>query len=109
MSLDKPGDCSKDGCERKATRYLELWIPAIGHPASRAMCLTSVLPYALCKDHAEDFDTAFVTDEPTLRRNARDMLRSLGRADPDFDRAEVKVRMIGDEVWNAAAELMRRN
>lgn len=100
-----PDRCQKKNCKRKPTHYLVLAMPAKGDgPITPRARMTIGLQ--LCRDHAEEaevFDVITVGGEEKVLA----ALRSYGCADPDFDRASIETRRIGDKNWNYYQQAMR--
>lgn len=94
-----PNRCAKNGCERDATHYPGLLIPAKGYPPTpRSNCLESGLGIECCEEHAAD--PAFAKNVPDeIKSNVNDMLASIRRAPVDWKRATVEARPIGDSLW----------
>jgi hypothetical protein len=90
--------CQKKGCPRKPTHYVVLAVPAVGAAPTTPKCRMTI-GLQLCRDHAESAD---VYDMLTVagEKQVIEALRSYGCADPDFERATVEKRRIGDSNWN---------
>jgi hypothetical protein len=89
-------ECALDGCARTPTHYCLLKVPAVGYPDDRAVKLT--MGVVLCRDHANEAVPAdFLGDEG--KRFLSAVLAAQRLAPPDFARASVEVRRIGDDNW----------
>lgn len=91
--------CQRNECERKPTHYVELAVPAEGDgPNVPKMRLTFALE--LCRDHAEACEPSHILALGGEDKIAAELGRMRHMAKPDFERAEVRARRIGDKQWN---------
>lgn len=101
--------CGRIGCDREATHYPCLVVPAIGFPATPENCLQAVIGLVTCREHAGEQELATNMPEESQAR-IRMALVSIGKVAPDFKRARIEPRRIGDKQWrefqtmNARAE-----
>lgn len=96
MSLQST--CARDGCERRPTHYLLIFIPAKGVWPVKCLKLTAGL--ALCRDHAsEETAESFITD--AIRDCVNSLTGQYRLAQPDFESAWLEVRRLGDANWEA--------
>ncbi|QTH19622.1 hypothetical protein HRJ34_14690 [Rhizorhabdus wittichii] len=88
--------CGRTGCDRAPTHYLVLKIPP--HGGSMAQALKAAVGVVLCRDHAEEATAVEILANGTDR--IRDAVTATGKLAPDFERAEIEVRRVGDAFWN---------
>ena len=105
MLLDRLGVpiryCSNPGCRQRAVRYLEIAVPPTGRPMSEAVKAT--LGLTLCRRCADkERVETFLTDQ-TRALIAGMVAKS--PIPPDFNRARLNVRVIGDPDWERAAAI----
>ena len=94
--------CERKGCERAATHYPMLAAPAQDDgPLVPKMRLSVGL--RLCRDHVNE-----LTIETLLglsgRQTVEQQMAHMRRAAPDFQRAKIEPRRIGDKHWNTVHE-----
>lgn len=89
--------CANPGCGERAIVYPEIAVPPIGHGYGPALKL--VVGLALCPKHgrAERPET-FLT--PSFRAMCAAMAKGW-KTPPDFDRAKITLRPVGDDRWQA--------
>lgn len=90
--------CAVNGCDRLPTHYPLLTVPPHGFGSAQAV--SGVMGLALCRDHAH----AVTVDD--LRKHGGDalrdrMVRAMGLGLPDWTRATIEVRRMGDKQWLA--------
>lgn len=105
--------CTETECQRVATHITQLNIPAKGYAIGTHPPIRMMFAMPFCEDHAKNFDlkgTLAIEEhegEPGLRQVVEAVTRSLGKAQPDLDRAWVTARKLTDsdvESFMAAKE-----
>lgn len=95
--------CSHVGCKNMASRYpkIHIWAKVDAHHERGA--LQMCMPMPICREHQAEFDVDNHFIDET-RQRITDLMRSLRRADPDFDSMEVEWAHIGDNLWRSVAD-----
>lgn len=88
--------CQRERCDHKGEWYVVLRVPPMGGPIAQALQL--VVGLELCRDHCDEIDPVdYLT--PESKNRIKIELMKLGRAMPDFARAEISRGKIGDDRW----------
>lgn len=93
------GECARIGCSERGTKYIAVAIPPKGYPIERG--IEPIFGVALCPKHAEEAVPEDFISEQGKRALEEALAASIeGQPAPlDFDRAEKRIRDIGDKPW----------
>jgi hypothetical protein len=102
--LDRAGNpihhCATPGCRERGIVYPQVIVPPRGHPLTKGV--KAVVRLILCRKHGQREEVGtFLTD------NFRAMLSATVARSPvplDFDRATLKMRVVGDKPWRENEE-----
>jgi hypothetical protein len=98
QNLIKPAPrCCRKGCTQWAAFLPVLRIPAKGCPIPEHEPIAAVIELPLCDQHSNSMSAGEFVTKP-MKKKLRELCHTLGRAEPDFGRAFVQRKPLGQDI-----------